>query len=295
MLGALLVRLQAAPASDQLGFLGPRGTFSEQAADTYRQAAPELTTMLPYETMTALVMAVRDGRVARGIIPVAATAGFPAESSQLLLSNTDPGVRVVGEVVVPVDLHLLVKAGTASSRIARIASHPSALAEADAFLRTNYPSIPREETSSTAAAAEAVSRSDGSLAAVASAAAARLYGLEILTRTIQENRQNATSFWILARVEDASGPETIDRLVILVDAPPGSSALSAISADLHAIGLEIVFVNSRPLPGALYGYRFLVSLASATNVPRDRLEAALAGRTPTGGRVLVLGSFRAQR
>jgi prephenate dehydratase len=63
-----------------LGFLGPRGTFSDQAAETYRQHTPGLDKTVPFKNMRAIVDALAVGRIASGIIPVASTvAGFPAE------------------------------------------------------------------------------------------------------------------------------------------------------------------------------------------------------------------------
>jgi len=259
-----------------LGFLGPRGTFSDQAADTYRQQMPGLDKTVPFENMAAIVDALAAGRIASGIIPVASTvAGFPAESAGIFLSERQPSFRVVGEVVIAVELHLLVKPGTARSRVARIVSHPSALKEAGAFLRAHYAAIQQEETASSAAAAERVAHGDGSLAAVGSAAAARLYGLEILERAIQENPQNATSFWAIVRAPDAPALSAADRLVIRMDAPAGSPALSATVAKLHDAGFAVIFVNSTPLPGKLYGFRYLISLAAAKPVAAPPLDSGI--------------------
>jgi prephenate dehydratase len=231
--------------------------------------------------MTAVVEALRDGRIARGILPVASTvAGFPEESRRLLLGQLDPGFRVVAEIVVPVELNLLVKRGTSRDRIRRILSHPNALREAGPFLEKSYPAAQREETASTAAAAERVKNGDGSLAAVASAAAARLYDLEILEPSIQEDSRNATSFWIIARPEDAPEAREASRLVVLLDAPPGSGALSSAIASLHQEGLDVVFVSSVPLPGDIYGFRYLVSFSADEAVSRDRARSASTAVAP---------------
>ena len=282
----LILFLAASAYCADLGFLGPRGTFSDQAAETYRRQTPGLDKTVPFENMTAVVDALAAGRIASGILPVASTvAGFPAESARILLRDQQPSFRVVGEVVVPVELHLLVKAGTPRSRVARIVSHPSALKEAGVFLRAHYAAIPLEETESTAAAAERVANSDGSPAAVASAAAARLYGLEILESAIQENPENATSFWAITRAADAPAPSSADRLVIRIDAPAGSTALSTTLAKLHVAGFAVVFINSAPLPGKLYGFRYVISLAAAKPVPEpaptvEQATAAPAEPTP---------------
>jgi prephenate dehydratase len=277
-MSCLILFLAASAYCADLGFLGPRGTFSDQAAETYRQRTPGLDKTVPFENMTAIVDALAAGRIASGIIPVASTvAGFPAESASILLCERQPGFRVVGEVVVPVELHLLVKAGTPRSHVARIVSHPSALKEAGAFLRANYAAIPQEESESTAAAAERVAKSDGSLAAVASAAAARLYNLEILERAIQENPENATSFWAIARAPEAPAPGLADRLVIRMDVPAGSPALSMTIAKLQEAGFAVVFINSTPLPGKLYGFRYLISFAADKPVAAQLIASTLNG------------------
>jgi prephenate dehydratase len=282
----LVLLLATAAYCADLGFLGPRGTFSDQAAETYRQKMNGLDKTVPFENMTAIVDALAAGRIARGIIPVASTvAGFPAESARILLSERQPGFRVVGEVVIPVELHLLVKPGTQRKGVARIVSHPSALKEAGAFLKTHYAAIPQEETQSTAAAAERVAKGDGTLAAVASPAAARLYGLEILDRDIQENPDNATSFWAIARVEDAPALSAADRLVLRVETASGSPALSRMIARLHEAGFAVVFINSAPLAGKLYGFRYVISLAAAKPVAEPALESG----------VLRLGWFQTAR
>ncbi len=282
----LVIFLAASAYCADLGFLGPRGTFSDQAAETYRQQMPGLDKTVPFENMTAIVEALTAGRIASGVIPVASTvAGFPAESARIFLGERQPAFRVVGEVVIAVELHLLVKPGTAPGRVARIVSHPSALKEAGAFLGAHYAGIPQEETASSAAAAERVAHGDGSLAAVGSAAAARLYGLEILERAIQENPQNATSFWAIVRAPDALAPSSADRLVIRMDVPAGSPALSAIVAKLHKAGFAVIFVNSTPLPGKLYGFRYLISLAAAKPVAPPALDSG----------ILRLGWFETKR
>jgi prephenate dehydratase len=285
--GALPV---AAPA--ELGYLGPRGTFSEQAAKTYCKAMPDVGVTVPFETMTAVVEALRARKIGRGILPVVSTvAGFPQESSRLLLAAPDPGFRVVAELIVPVDLNLVVQPGTPRERIREILSHPNALGESRAFLDAHYGGIPRTETASTASASERVRQSDGSLAAVSSAAAARLYGLEILDASIQEDPRNATSFWVIARADDEPIVNPVKRVVLLVDAPCGSPALSAAVASLYRTGLEVEFVESTPLAGGSHGFRYLLALSSAKPVPRDRIDRAIHAASAVGGRALRLGSF----
>lgn len=284
---ALGIVLVASPVRAELGYLGPRGTFSEQAAESYRREMPDVGASVPFENMAAVVDALREGTIVRGILPVASTvAGFPEASSRLFFAEPDPGFRVVAELVLPIELHLLVKPGTPRDAVRTILSHPNALGEARAFLDERFPGIASEETASTAAAAERVQNGDGSLAAVASQAAARLYGLEILDAAIQADPDNATSFWVIARAGDVVAPASARRLVLLVDAPVDSSVLSDTVSDLDALGFRVVFVNSRPLPGELYGFRYLLALEAETAVASEAVGAALASKS-----ILRLGWF----
>jgi prephenate dehydratase len=280
-------------SASEMGFLGPRGTFSETAAETYCASVADCERTVPLETITAVAAAVREGKVARAMIPVASTvAGFPPESAALLLAGLDPGFRIVEEVVVPVELHLLVKPSTHRETIRRIASHPNALKEAGDTLRRLFPNVPLETTASTAAAAEATAHGDGTLAAVAGLAAGKLYGLTVLERSIQENRDNATSFWAIERPADWTPEPAANRIVMLLEAEAGSAAFSTVIAALKEAQFSNVFVNSTPLPGKLYGFRYLVSLAAPRPVRRERIDAALASCRDRGGRSLLIGAFR---
>jgi prephenate dehydratase len=128
---------------------------------------------------------------------------------------------------------------------------------------------------------------DGTLAAIASQAAARLYGLEILESSVQEDSRNATSFWVIARPEEAATPERATRLVVLLDAPAGSDTLSAMVASLYRTGFEVVFVSSLPLPGGIFGFRYLLSCSADEPVALEAVDSALE----PADRVLRLGWF----
>ncbi len=279
-------------AAAEIAFLGPRGTFSEQAAESYRTALSGSNRIISLESITAVVESVRAHKTERGIIPVASTvAGFPAESAQLLLSGLDPGFRVVAELVVPVELNVLVKPGTRRELIRGIASHPNALKEAGEFLRQRYPGIPLQPVSSTAAAAEAVAKCDGSVAAVANLAAAKVYGLEILDKSIQD-RENATSFWAIEPANEWTAAPLVNRLVVSLEADAGSGAFTEAITNLKKAGFAMVFVNSTPLPGKLYGFRYVISLAATEAVKQEKISAAMADGRMAGGRLKILGAFR---
>lgn len=290
----LAVLLAAGVAhADELAFLGPRGTYSEQAADQYSNRVRGFDKTVPMDTITAVWRVVQDGRIQRGIIPaVATTSGFPAESTRVLLGALDPGVRIVGEQTIPIDNDLMVKPGTTLERIKTVLSHPNALGEAGHWLHANLPHAAWQETKSTAAAAEIVSTGDGTTAAVAGPFAAKYYGLDVLAEKIQDNQQNATSFWAIVRA-GAPMEDTPDRIAVNLEAPAGSAAFSAVVSELASAGLQVVNVNSVPLAGELLGYRYMIVLAAGKQLVLGPIEGLIRARAAaSGGTALVIGAWR---
>jgi prephenate dehydratase len=188
---ALLVARVAA-VEPNLAFLGPKGSYSDEAANEYASHA-HVTGTIPLKTITEIAEAVRDGRVQFGLLPFEnSIGGFVGETQKDLLAARDPGWRMVGDITIPISNNLSVKPGTKASDLKKIVSHPAALKECGKWLKTNLPQLPQEEVSSTAAAAEAVSKSDGTIAAIASSAAANVYQLQILFPNIQDDHSSWT-------------------------------------------------------------------------------------------------------
>lgn len=289
-----LLLLGGAARADELAFLGPRGTYSEQATDLYRSRVKGFDTTVPLPTITAVAEAIRKGEAPRGIIPAVATTGFPVESTKALLGALDPGFRIVGEVNIPIDIDLMVKPGTKPADIKAILSHPNALGEAADWLRQHYPDAKLEPVRSTAAAAEQVSRGDGTIAAVAGPSAAKLYGLDVLAERVQDNKDNRTSFWAIVKPGVPFVPAA-NRIAVNIEAPAGSLAFSSVVAGLRGAGFSVVNVNSVPLHGPLFGYRYMIYLAAEKPVLVTRLNRLLAREAKAGhGETLLLGAWMNQ-
>jgi prephenate dehydratase len=285
----------SAARADELAFLGPRGTYSEQAAELYRSRVKTIDRTAPLPTITGVIDAVKGGTVARGLIPVVTTSsGFPLETSRLLSAAIDPGFRVVGEVNIPIDNDLMAKPDATIATIRTVLSHPNALGEARDWLRAHLPDAQLQETRSTAAAAEQVSHGDTSMAAVAGPAAAKLFGLTLLAERIQDNKDNRTSFWVIEKAQTKLAEEHPDRVVINLDAPAGSRVFSTVVAGALRVGFSVLHVNSAPLPGKLFGYRYTITLAAERPVLLLRVTDNLARDVRAGGdgKGMVIGAWR---
>ncbi|HEY8632712.1 MAG TPA: prephenate dehydratase domain-containing protein, partial [Candidatus Limnocylindrales bacterium] len=193
-----------------VAYQGEPGAFSEEAVLAFfgdRADTPERTAV---PTWRAVFEAVADGSADRGVIAIESSLGGSIrETYDLLAEFYDRGVRIVGEVSVPVRLALLALPGQSIEWIDRVYSHAQALAQADEFLRSREWQV--LTTYNTAGAARMIAdRRERRAAAIASPRVAELYGLEILATDIQSGDENRTRFAVLARVDDASGESEVN-------------------------------------------------------------------------------------
>ena len=289
VLFALLAALsltRAAASEASVAFLGPKGSYSDEAATEYASRA-DITGTTPLTTMTEIVQFVRDGRVQFGLLPFEnSIGGFVGETHRLLLAPQDPGWRVIADVTISISNNLLVKPGTRASDLRKVVSHPEALKQCASWLKANFPELPREDVSSTAAAAEAVSKSDGTIAAIASHAAARIYQLQVLFPNIQDDQHNATNFLVI----QAAGREFLEqnpsRLIVRLDVAQAGDTLTRLLAALHHLSFALTSVDTAP-SGTLGSYHFALILDSACGANLRQIQTTLH---PTGAS--LIGAYR---
>ncbi len=185
----------------RIGFLGPEGTFTEEAllgeAD---YATAEVT---PLGSLVEVLDSVRDGRFDLGFVPIEnAIEGTVRDIIDSLVFDFD--LRIQREVVLDIHLHLMTTPGTDLGDIERVASIPMATAQCRSFLNEKLPSVELLATNSTADAARLVGQHDPAMsarptAAIAPRLAATLYGLDILVEDVEDHPDNQTRFVSLAR------------------------------------------------------------------------------------------------
>jgi prephenate dehydratase len=271
-------------------YQGEPGAFSEEAALGFFGDASERTAV---PTWRAVFEAVADGSATAGVIAIESSlAGTIRETYDLLAEFYDRGIRIVGEVTVPVRLALLALPGQGLAGIDRVYSHAQALVQADAFLRSREWQV--MTTYNTAGAARMIAeRRERRAAAVASPRVAALYGLEILADDIQAGDDNRTRFAVLARTNeeiarraDAATPYRT-TLVFAVRNVPGS--LHRCLATFSARGVNLSSLESRPARRARWEYVFWVDVDAAVDDPA--CAAALADLRAETEMVRVLGSY----
>ena len=284
--GAQVGLASEATLHTDLFFLGPRGSYSDEAASQYVSRA-HLDSTIPLTTITEIAQSVGDGRAQLGLLPFEnSTGGFVGETHKLLLASQDPGWRVVGDVTVPISNNLLVKPGTRASDLRKIVSHPEALKECANWLKAKYPQLTQESMSSTAAAAEAVSKGDGTIAAIASSAAARVYGLQTLFPNIQDNQHNATNFVVIQAAGREFPEQNPTRLIVRLDLEKGAGTLAHLLEELKHLSFALTSADSGPT-GTLGSHRFALIFDSPHGADLSQIQNVIR---PIGA--LLIGAYR---
>lgn len=244
--------------SPRIAFLGPAGTFTEEALLSQPDwASAEL---VDYPTQPEVLVAVASGEVDLGFVPIEnSIEGTVNATVDTLVFDTD--LRVQREVVLDVQLHLLAPGGTALSDVSKVISYPHATAQCRGFLSKVLPAAEVVASNSTAdAVRQAAESGDGSTAALGPALAAKLYGLEAIVEDVQDHENNQTRFVAVAR-EGIPAPTGHDRTSIACFQRanrPGS--LHAILGQFAARSINLSKLESRPTKQALGEYCFLIDL-----------------------------------
>ena len=281
-----------------VAFQGEPGAFSEEAVLSYFGADGARPTAVP--TWRAVFEAVRDGGADAGVVAIESSlAGSIRETYDLLSEFYDDGIRIVGEVSVPVRLALLALPGQSIDAIDRVYSHAQALAQADEFLRARDWQVMTTYNTAGAARMIADGRESGA-AAIASPRVAALYGLEVLADNVQSGDENRTRFVVLGRDGDGSAGAlrrgaTDDplktTLVFAVRNVPGS--LHRCLGAFARRGVNLSRLESRPALTARWEYVFWVDLDA--DVADPTAAAALADLRAEAQMVRVLGTYSRAR
>lgn len=237
-----------------VSYLGPEGTYTEAACEKFFE---QKGTYIPYETVDLAVQALCDGGSSYAVIPQENTIGGAViDYIDTLIAQT--GVSVVGEVELPIDQNLLALKGAELSGIKTVYSHKQGIAQGREWLGQNLPDAEVMEVASTAEGARMVAEGgDSSAAAIASAGAAGVYGLEILAANIQNNDNNKTRFYVLSAGEPATAEA--DRLCFIVSG--SADELPELMDRMEDMDITLITIHDRPQKTELGQYHYLMECA----------------------------------
>lgn len=238
----------------RVGFLGPQGTFSEQAALLYTREIPGVELQM-YHTIPQVLEAVQAGELEEGVIPFEnSIEGTVTSAIDTLIFHAELFIRA--EVVIAVEQCLLAPP-QGVARVERILSHPQALAQCREFLHRRYPYAEQIPVSSTAEAARLVAAGEPNALAIAPRRAADVYGLRMEERGIEDDHSNQTRFVVVTRQPSAVTDQKTS-LAFSTDNRPGELYRVL---DIFCIwDLNLTKIESRPSKIKLGTYVFFVDL-----------------------------------
>lgn len=246
-----------------LGYMGPSGTFTHQAALNY--AGESGVELKEFPTIYSVLMAVNDGIIEEGIVPIEnSIEGGVNQTLDCLAFDAD--LYIVKEQVLRITQNLLVKKGAKKEAIQTIASHPQAIGQCSRLLNDKFKNCHINFTDSTSAAAVLTAEGDGSTACIGSESSADLYGLDILFSNCGDKNNNSTRFIIVSKKpsrEVTSHDKT--SIAFALENKPGSlfKALERFAAD----GINMVKIESRPLKEKLGTYVFFIDIEGNIDDP----------------------------
>jgi len=274
----------------RVGFLGPLGTFTEQALKTQPDLA--MAEHVLYRTMPDVLDAVESGEIDLGFVAIENSIEGTVNLTQDELAFSHD-LLIQREVVLDIEHCLLVQAGTTMADVHAVLSIPVATAQCHAYLRTHLPEAELHATNSTAEAARIVSEGlDPGCAAIAPRVAADVYGLEVLADDIADHPGNQTRFVVVAR-EGVPAPTGHDRTALVIYQradEPGS--LISILQEFAARRINLSNLLSRPTKdGGLGDYCFVIYADG--HIADELVADAMRTLHAKQGRVKFLGSYPA--
>ncbi|HZS69038.1 MAG TPA: prephenate dehydratase [Burkholderiales bacterium] len=271
--------------SIRVSYLGPEGTFSEQAV---RQHFGRAVEALPVPSVDEAFRRCEARAVQFTVVPVEnSTEGVVGRTLDLLLTTP---LRICAEIELRVQQNLLAKGKLKDVR--RVYSHPQSLGQCDAWLAQNLPLAERVPVASNAEAAQRAANEAGA-AAIAGEAAAERYGLMLLARAIEDAPNNTTRFLVLGELDPA--PTGKDRTSLVMSAENKPGAVHALLTPLAEHRVSMTRIESRPARyrwksgSALWEYVFFIDVEGhQQDAPIAQALAKLRTAAPF---LKVLGSY----
>lgn len=263
-------------------YFGAPGTHTEQAmeevfgSDTEGKNCP---------TFEGVMKVVQSGEADYGILPLenSSTGGITANYDLLLTYDN----TIVGEHIMKIGQCLIGLPSTRIEDVRKVYSHQQAILQSQQFLKEN-PYMEAVEYNSTAdAAAKVAEESDYTQAAIASRHAARVYGLEVLAEDIQQEKNNSTRFIIIGKKQEYT--EKSRKLTLCIELPHTSGSLYNILSHFIYNDLNMTHIESRPIPGKNWEYRFFIDIEG--NLEDPALKNALRGVKEESAFMRVLGNY----
>ncbi|CAD6550101.1 prephenate dehydratase [Paraburkholderia metrosideri] len=261
-------------------YLGPIGTYSEQAMHEYFGQSIE---GLPCPSIDEVFRSVEAGAAEFGVVPVEnSTEGAVSRTLDLLLQTQ---LTIGGELALPIHHNLLTLNGGLTG-VTRVCAHAQALAQCQRWLSTNAPHLERQAVSSNAEAAR-MAAEDPTVAAIAGDRAAIHYGLQVVNALIQDDPHNRTRFVMIGK--QPSGPSGYDQTSLIVSVANEPGAMVKLLEPFSRHSVSMTRFESRPARVGTWEYYFYIDVEGHRDDPA--LSAALDELSEKAEFLKILGSY----
>jgi chorismate mutase/prephenate dehydratase len=263
-----------------VAYLGPAGTFSEQAV--YQQFGRAVEG-LPCASIDEVFRAAEAGTADFGVVPIEnSSEGAVNRTLDLLLQTT---LAISGELSIQVHHSLMTGSGTMDG-VKRICAHSQALAQCQVWLNLNYPNIERQAIASNGEAAR-LAGEDPTVAAIAGEFAGQKYNLQIVKAHVQDDPHNRTRFAVIGRLHTA--PSGKDQTSLVLSVPNKAGAVYNLLAPLAKHGVSMTRFESRPARTGTWEYYFYVDVEG--HMQDVKVAKALEELKQNAAFFKVLGSY----
>ena len=263
-----------------VAFLGPEGTFTQEAA--LKHFGHSVRT-LPYGAIDEVFREVEAGTVLFGVVPIEnSTEGVVNHTLDTFMNSS---LKICGEVEMRIH-HQILSKETGLNAISKVVSHQQSLAQCREWLDAHLPGVEREAASSNAEAARIAATEKG-VAAIASESAATLYGLNILAGNIEDEPDNTTRFLVIGKLD--TRPSGHDKTSLLISCKNRPGALHDMLSPLAKHGISMTRIESRPSRKGMWEYVFFLDLDG--HYQNENIRAALQELEQQSAFLKLLGSY----
>ncbi len=266
----------------KVAFLGPEGTFSQEAVNKHFGHAVNIE---PLGSIGQVFSEVENGNVDYGVVPIEnSTEGVISYTLDVFMKSP---LKISGEVKLRIHQNLITDPDISDwKQVGRIYSHQQSLAQCRGWLDANLPNAERIPVSSnTEAVVQA--KNDDAGAAIAGATAAKIYGMAIAQANIEDSKDNTTRFLVIGK-QDVP-PSGVDKTTLMVSAKNRAGALYHLLAPLAEYDLDMTRIESRPSQNANWQYYFFMDING--HVQDQKVAKALAKLEQEAEFLRVLGSY----
>lgn len=264
----------------RIAYLGPEGTYTQEAALKHFGRSVSLCAL---GAIDEVFRDVEAGSSDFGVVPVEnSTEGAVNHTLDMFIRSP---LKICGDVELRIH-HQLLSAAADIAAVSKVCAHQQALAQCREWLDANLPQAQRLAVSSNAEAARLASEDDA-LAAIAGAAAAQMYGLNILAANIEDDPGNTTRFLVIG--PQKPGPSGKDKTSLMVTVHNQAGALYSLLEPIARHGVSMTKIESRPSRVSKWDYVFFVDVEG--HVEDDNVAAAVNELSEVASSLKVLGSY----